>query len=139
MATTGTETSHQAHAHEGHSAEEFKKHIRGYWVVFFALLVLTGVTVGVAEVGDAQGWGTFATVAVALVVATVKASLVALYFMHLIDERKLIYWTLLLVGVLFIPLLFIPSMTDGEAGVHRMKIEVEKPADDGHGSHGGGH
>lgn len=138
MATTGTETSHQAHGHEAHGVDEFKKHIRGYWVVFFALLVLTGITVGVAEVGDAQGWGTFTTVAVALAVATLKASLVALYFMHLIDERKLIYWTLLLVAVLFVPLMFLPSMTDGEAGVHRMEIRIEKPAD-AHGSHGGGH
>ena len=34
---------------------------------------------------------TSANIAVALVIATAKAGLVAAFFMHLIDERKLIY------------------------------------------------
>mgnify|MGYP006307082207 CR=1 FL=1 len=50
--------------------------------VFVALLVLTGITVGVAQYdfGDMN-------IVVALAVAAVKGSLVALYFMHMKYER----------------------------------------------------
>ncbi len=110
--------------------EEFKSHLKKYWVIFGALMVLTAVTVAVSY----MKLGTIATIAVALVVATTKGTLVALYFMHLIDERKLIYWTLLLVAVLAVPLLALPNLTDGETGDHR--IHIEKAAA-GHGeSHG---
>jgi hypothetical protein len=71
------------------------------------------------------------TIVVALVVATTKGSLVALYFMHLIDERKLIYWTLLLCAVLAVPLFALPNLTDGETGEHRIKIEAAAPAHHG--------
>jgi cytochrome c oxidase subunit 4 len=46
--------------------------------VFMALIVLTGVTVGVTYF-DLGGWNLI----VAMAIATVKAVLVALYFMHL--------------------------------------------------------
>lgn len=142
-----THTDHAAHgADHAHSPEEFKKHIRGYWVIFFALLVLTGVTVGVAELGDRQGWGTFATVAVALVVASIKGGLVCLYFMHLIDEKKVIYWTLLLVAMMTVPLFALPNMVEAENGDLRLKYETVMPGTethhegaktgDGHGSTG---
>ncbi len=120
-----THTEHAAHgADHAHSPEEFKKHIRGYWVIFFALLVLTGLTVGVAEIGARQHWGTFATVAVALVVATTKGTLVCLYFMHLIDEKKVIYWTLLLVAAMTVPLFALPNFTEGETADHRIRYET---------------
>ena len=50
-------------------------------------------------------------VSVALLVATVKGSLVACYFMHLISEKKLIYAVLLLTAVFFIALLVLPVVT----------------------------
>jgi cytochrome c oxidase subunit 4 len=56
-----------------------------------------------------------AAITVALVVATVKASLVASYFMHLISERKVIYWTLILTAVFFILLMFLPISTDQDS------------------------
>lgn len=51
---------------------------RLYYVVFLALLCLTGLTTGVAYI-DLGVWNT----AVALTIAICKASLVAIFFMHL--------------------------------------------------------
>ena len=58
-----------------------------YFTIFIALIVLTVVTVGVSYVpmNDTMG------MIVALMIATVKASLVALYFMHLKTEIKPVY------------------------------------------------
>ena len=50
-------------------------------------------------------------VTVALIVATIKGSLVACYFMHLISEKKLIYAVLALTVVFFIALLALPVVT----------------------------
>ena len=52
-----------------------------------------------------------AAVAVALLVATIKGSLVACYFMHLISEKKLIYAVLVLTVVFFAVLLALPVIT----------------------------
>jgi cytochrome c oxidase subunit 4 len=50
-------------------------------------------------------------VTIALLVATIKGSLVACYFMHLISEKKLIYAVLLLTVAFFIALLALPILT----------------------------
>ena len=49
---------------------------------------------------------------VALIVATIKGSLVAMYFMHLLHERKVIYWVLMLTVIFFIFLMFVPLLTN---------------------------
>ena len=69
-----------------HLHADLKKHVRTYMMVFGSLLVLTLVTVGLRYLHIP----TVPAIIVALVVATIKASLVACYFMHLISERKLI-------------------------------------------------
>ena len=69
------------------SAEDIKKHVRVYIIVFVALAALTIVTVGISYLH----LPTHLAIHLALVVATVKGSLVACYFMHLISERKVIY------------------------------------------------
>ena len=88
----------------GHSVEEIKKETRVYIMVFVALAVLTVVTVAVSYLHLSFG----AAVALAMLVATVKGSLVACYFMHLIDERKLIYWVLILTLIFFLALMLLP-------------------------------
>lgn len=88
----------------GHSAEEIKKETRVYILVFVALAALTLVTVGVSYLHLSMG----AAIALALFIATIKGSLVAAFFMHLISERKLIYAVLILTAVFFVALLFVP-------------------------------
>lgn len=86
-----------------------KGHGTGYGVyvaVFAALLVLTGATVGVSYV-DLGLWN----VAVALLIASIKASLVALFFMHLKHEGRLV-WTFALVPVLFLLLIIGGTLSD---------------------------
>ena len=53
----------------------------------------------------------FTGLLVAMIVATIKGSLVACYFMHLISEKKLIYAVLGLTVAFFIALLFLPILT----------------------------
>jgi cytochrome c oxidase subunit 4 len=96
----------QAHPHS-QSPEEFKKHLGKYYVVFVALLCLTGITVAVSYLHLDRPLA----ITVALIIATVKAGLVAAVFMHLIDEKKVIYAVLLLTALFFALVLGLPSLT----------------------------
>jgi cytochrome c oxidase subunit IV len=87
---------------EHHEIEaHIKKHVRVYITVFVALMALTVITVGVSylKLGLAGG------ITLALIIASIKASLVACYFMHLISEKKLIYLVLLFSAVFIVGLL----------------------------------
>jgi cytochrome c oxidase subunit 4 len=97
------------HAHDVHDdhAVDIDKHVRVYITVFVALMVLTIVTVAVSYLHLSVP----VAVTVALLVATVKGSLVACYFMHLISEKKLIYAVLVLTVVFFAALLALPVVT----------------------------
>lgn len=90
----------------GHSQEEIKKHVRTYIAVFAALAFLTVVTVAVSYLHLPIG----PAVAVALVIATIKAALVICFFMHLISERHIIYWILALTVVFFVALMLLPAI-----------------------------
>lgn len=88
-------------------AADIDRHVRIYITVFVALMVLTIVTVAISYLDLPVPLA----VAVALLVAIVKGSLVACYFMHLISERKLIYAVLVLTAVFFVALLALPTVT----------------------------
>ena len=77
------------------------KQVRGYLMVFGTLLVLTLVTVGVSYLDLPE----VETVVVALIIATTKASLVAMFFMHLKGEKPMVTWPLALTAFLFVGLL----------------------------------
>ena len=74
--------------------------------VYAALLLLTVVTV-LASFVDLGLWN----VVVALLIASVKASLVALFFMHLKGESPLV-WGFALVPIVFLALILIGTLTD---------------------------
>ncbi len=73
-------------------AARVKEHVKVYVMVFVALAVLTIVTVAISYLD----LSTPVAISLAMLVATVKAGLVACYFMHLISEQKVILWLLLL-------------------------------------------
>lgn len=98
-------------SHHEMTADEVRKHVRTYLMVFGALLVLTVVTVGVFYLHLPIA----GAVVVALLVATVKGSLVACYFMHLISERGLIFWILGLCALFFVAILLLPVVTEHES------------------------
>ena len=92
-----------------HSEAEIKKHLAGYWKIYFALLFLTGVTVGVSYID----FGSEAmAILVGLFVACIKGFLVACYFMHLIEEKKMIFLTLIMTVFFFGVLMLLPLFTD---------------------------
>ncbi|HEY2614672.1 MAG TPA: cytochrome C oxidase subunit IV family protein [Chthoniobacterales bacterium] len=75
-------------AHDEHGAHDVAKHVRGYLLVGATLLTFTALTVFLSYVN----FGTQkANVAVAMLVATFKAGLVAAIFMHLSSEKRTIY------------------------------------------------
>jgi caa(3)-type oxidase subunit IV len=85
---TAVEATADEHVHDEHSAEHVAKHIKGYLLVGVTLLVFTIITVGLSYV---QFGTQKANIAVAMLVATFKAGLVAAIFMHLSSEKRLIY------------------------------------------------
>jgi len=78
--------STQNDAHHGH--DDVAHHIPVYWKVFWALIAGTIITVALYSV---HFQSVAVTIAVAMFVASIKAFLVAGYFMHLLSERKMIY------------------------------------------------
>src|SRR5688500_4643015 len=91
----------------GHDPADIDKHVRVYILVFVALMALTFITVAVSYLH----LSTPMAVAVALFVATIKGSLVACYFMHLISEKKLIWAVLVITAIKFVALLALPIFT----------------------------
>jgi len=91
-------------------AVDIDRHVRVYITVFVALMALTIITVAVSYLHLPLAFA----VTVALLVATVKGSLVACYFMHLISEKKLIYAVLLLTAAFFVALLALPVLTHSD-------------------------
>jgi cytochrome c oxidase subunit 4 len=86
---------------------EIKKSIRTYGIVGGLLLVFTAITVAVNQVHLAVPLA----ITVALVIATMKGSMVAAIFMHLNHEKKWIYASLVLTVVFFIVLILLPNLT----------------------------
>ena len=91
----------------GHDAD-IQSHIKVYMMVFASLAVLTVVTVAASYLELSSGEAIF----LALVIASVKGSLVACFFMHLISEKAFITWVLMLTAGFFFILMFVfPTAT----------------------------
>jgi caa(3)-type oxidase subunit IV len=87
--------------------ESIKKSIRTYLIVGAALFVFTGITVAVNQVHLAVPMA----ITVALIIATMKGSMVASIFMHLSHEQKWIYGALILTVIGFFILMTVPILT----------------------------
>ncbi|HZH04485.1 MAG TPA: cytochrome C oxidase subunit IV family protein [Myxococcaceae bacterium] len=93
MATTSPQVAHAGHEHSA----------KRYYVIYFALLVLTATTYWTARHVHIGSWN----VALALLIAVTKATLVVLFFMHLIDHKGTaamvfaasVFFVLLLIGL----------------------------------------
>lgn len=94
----------EAHAHDA------KKEVRGYIGVFIALAALTVLTVFASYLKVSATMH----IVIAMVIAVVKGTLVCLYFMHLISEKKLIYWALYLTAAFFAILMLVPLLTQAD-------------------------
>jgi cytochrome c oxidase subunit IV len=90
-----------------HSAADVEKSIKKYLMIGAALFVGTVITVAANQVHLAVPLA----ITVALIIASVKGSLVASVFMHLSDERRWIYFSLILTVIGFAILMLVPVLT----------------------------
>lgn len=95
---------------------------RRYLIVFAVLVVATVTTVGVAVLHLRPA----VAVAAALAVASIKAALVALFFMHLARERRAISALVLVAGFLLVALIGLVVLTDRTQVVRRDVPTVER-------------
>lgn len=86
------------------NAHDISKSVRKYVFVFVALLIGTVVTVLASYIPFGH---TSINILVALLIASVKAFLVAGYFMHLISEKKMIYGILGATAFFFAGLMYL--------------------------------
>jgi cytochrome c oxidase subunit 4 len=80
--------------------------VRTYVIIFLLLVALTALTIGVAgiDLGPANA-------AIALLIATTKATLVVLFFMHVKDSSRLTQ-LFLVAGLIWLGILVFITMSD---------------------------
>ena len=122
-----------AHGHDhghghGHDHEHGFSHPMPIWMllsVFFALLALTGLTVYQSQfsLGNAEIW-------LSLTIATIKAGLVILFFMHLLWDKPL-NAIVILGRLIFVALVLGFTMMDAEGYrenlIYRSTIRASQP------------
>lgn len=116
--------AHAAHGH-GH-APDHVPHVTPLWIylaTWGTLVVLTAITVAVSYL-NFGGWNLI----IALLVATIKATVVAAMFMHLLHDHK--FHTLILIsGGLFLIIFVSFTMFDTEYRGRGDRVEGDRPAD----------
>ena len=118
------------------SHDNIKDHVKVYWNVFFALLGLTALTVGVSyfEFGGIV----WLSIGVGLLIAGVKGYLVAANFMHLNDESPTIYWTLILTIMFLVMLFAIPKLWEDDLVISDTTVLFDV-LEEKHSNYGEGH
>ena len=116
-------------------SNDMNHHIKVYRKVFITLLILTGVTVG-ASYYDFGGI-VWMAVGVGLLNAFIKGYLVAAKFIHLNNEKKVIYMSLAMTVGFFIVLFFMPLLWHNDAlkspdNIPKANGNVLKEIDDHH-------
>jgi cytochrome c oxidase subunit 4 len=122
--------AHGAHGEHGggHGDHHGFSHPMPIWMllsVFFALLALTGLTVFQAQfdLGNAEIW-------LSLTIATVKAALVILFFMHLLWDKPL-NAIIILSSLIFVALFLGFTLMDAEGYreklIYRSTVKASQP------------
>jgi cytochrome c oxidase subunit 4 len=119
--------SSDAHAHDAHGAGgDHVPHVLplvDYFKTYGALLVLTVITVGASYVN----LGTTLNLILAMLIATIKASVVAAIFMHLFWDQKF-FAVIFSSTILFLAIFMAFTMFDTEARGVADPLEALKPA-----------
>lgn len=112
-----------------HGGEHGHEHgWKGYLYILLILLVLTVITVGAAQVNFGSPT---ANVVIAMTIATIKASLVALFFMHLKDDKPingLIFVSTLLFLAVFLGFCLVDADSRWDTRPATYKGPVDQPA-----------
>ena len=96
-------------------SNDMNHHIKIYRNVFIGLLIFTGLTVGASYLDF--GGIVWLAISVGLAIAFIKGYLVAANFMHLNNERPLIYMILVMTVAFFLVLFFMPTLWHND-GLH---------------------
>jgi len=118
--STHTET---IHTHDGEAGVAHGSAV--YVKTLVALLILTAITIGAAYINLGDG-----NVVVALFIATIKASLVVLFFMHLRWDKP-VYGIVAMAGFLFLGIFLMFCLLDADSrnyylpqNVHRTEVPL---------------
>jgi cytochrome c oxidase subunit 4 len=110
-----------------------RQSVRTYLMIGVGLLVFTGITVAANLVHLPVHWA----IVVALIIASIKGSMVASVFMHLSHEKQWIYGALLLTVVFFVVLMSVPSFTGMDSIGTPVHVKHAAPVAAGHQEHQG--
>ena len=112
----------------GHSAAEMAHEERRYLQVFAWLAILTAAEIGITYAPIAR----VAVVLLLVILAATKAAMVALFYMHLINEKRTLTWIALTPAILCVFLLFMlfPDLLHSTRG--RVHLVPAAPAEEAH-------
>ena len=100
-----TQKDHETYS--GHSAPHHQAPLAIYFAVFGALMILTILTVWVSRIDLGHGMNTL----VAMAIAIVKATVVILWFMHVIHSPRLT-WIVVISSFLWLAVMFALFFSD---------------------------
>lgn len=92
--------------HIGHAPAHHRSSLASYFVIFFVLMILTVVTVWVSRI-DLGALNT----TVAMAIAILKATVVILWFMHVIHSPRLT-WIVVISSFLWLAVMFVLFFAD---------------------------
>jgi cytochrome c oxidase subunit 4 len=92
--------------HVGHAPAHHRASLLVYFAVFFALMLFTVLTVYASRVNLHQ-WNT----PIALAIAVIKATIVILWFMHVIHSPRMT-WIVVISSFLWLGVLFVLTFSD---------------------------
>lgn len=103
--------STESHAHDAH--EEHIVPYSTYFLVFGGLLLLTSLTVAAAYLDEFFGTNTSGVIStsIAMGIASVKATLVLLFFMHLYYDKPIFRWMFITLFVTYV-IYFVLTLAD---------------------------
>ena len=95
------------------SHDNIQSHVKVYRNIFISLLIFTILTVLASKIRYFDEFNLFsAGIFIGLLIAVIKGYLVAANFMHLNNEKKSIYWILILTAAFLVLLMAIPILWD---------------------------
>ncbi len=117
--------AHADHASHEHGGPDHVPHVSPlsvYMKTFATLMVLTVITVGVSYVN----LGTTANLIIAVIIATIKATIVAAFFMHLAHDNK--FHTIIFAsGLVFLAVFVTFTMFDTSWRGKAESVEHDRP------------
>ena len=102
-------------------AENPKTEALKYVATLFVLLILTGITVGASYINFGPG-----NVVIALAIATVKATIVGLIFMHLLHDKP-VNAVIAIAGFVFLGIFLMFDFIDVDSRTNPQPINLHAP------------